>query len=43
MILSLIAAISQNKVIGKNNRLPRHFPEDLQRFKAMTLGQTVIM
>jgi dihydrofolate reductase len=43
MILSLIAAISQNKVIGKDNRLPWHYPEDLKRFKAMTTDSTVIM
>lgn len=43
MILCMIAALSANRVIGKNNKLPRHLPEDLKRFKQLTLGSTVIM
>jgi len=39
----MIAAMSQNRVIGKENRLPRSISEDLQRFKAITEGNTVIM
>jgi len=43
MILSLIVAIADNGVIGKDNRLPWHIPEDLRFFKRVTLGKPVIM
>lgn len=43
MILSLIAAMSENRVIGKDNALPRDYPEDLQRFRAITYWNTVMM
>ena len=39
----LIAAIDRNRAIGKNGALPWRLPADLQRFKALTLGQTVVM
>ena len=39
----LIAAIAQNGVIGVNGGLPWHLPEDLKRFKKLTLGHPVIM
>lgn len=42
-ILSLIAAMSNNRVIGKNNTLPWHLPADLKHFKNMTLGKPIIM
>lgn len=42
-MLSLIAAVSRNNVIGLNNSLPWYLPEDLQHFKKVTLGKTVIM
>ncbi len=42
-MLSLIAAISQNRVIGNENQLLWHIPEDLRRFKALTLNHPVIM
>ncbi len=38
-----IVAMAKNRVIGKDNRLPWHFPEDLKHFKRRTTGQTVIM
>ncbi len=38
-----IVAVANNRVIGKGNQLPWHFPKDLQHFKATTLEQTVIM
>ena len=38
-----IVAAARNHVIGKNNKLPWHFPEDLKHFKQLTLGSTVIM
>jgi dihydrofolate reductase len=42
-IVTLIAAIAANRTIGLNNELPWHLPEDLKRFKALTLGHPVIM
>ena len=42
-ILSLIAAMADDRVIGINNTLPWHLPEDLKHFKATTLGKPVIM
>lgn len=41
--ISIIAAISTNKVIGRDNKLPWHIPEDLKRFKDLTKGHTIIM
>lgn len=38
-----IVAVANKRVIGKGNRLPWHFSKDLQHFKKMTTGQTVIM
>lgn len=43
MIISLISAISENGVIGKDNDLPWHLPADLQHFKKKTTGHTIIM
>lgn len=43
MVLTLIAAASDNHVIGVNNRLPWHLPDDLKRFRALTRGQAVVM
>jgi dihydrofolate reductase len=39
----LIAAVSDNNVIGRGNALPWRIPEDLARFKALTLGSTLVM
>jgi dihydrofolate reductase len=41
--LSLIAAVARNRVIGLNNALPWHLPEDLKRFRALTTGHHIIM
>ena len=41
--LSIIAAVAANGVIGNANALPWHLPEDLKRFRALTLGHPVIM
>lgn len=41
--ISLIAAVSKNLVIGKDNQMPWHLSEDLQYFKKMTLGKPIIM
>jgi dihydrofolate reductase len=38
-----IVAMARNRVIGKDNKLPWHFSEDLKHFKRRTLGSTVIM
>ncbi|RDI46503.1 dihydrofolate reductase [Aquicella lusitana] len=43
MILSAIAALSENRVIGKNNQLPWHLPADLKHFKALTTGHPIVM
>ncbi len=43
MIISAIAAIGENRELGKNNRLLWHIPEDLKRFKVLTLGHPIIM
>lgn len=41
--ISLIAAMAKNRVIGVNNTLPWRLPEDLQHFKALTLGHHILM
>lgn len=43
MIVSLIWAMSQNRLIGHNNRLPWHLPDELQYFKECTTGTALIM
>ncbi|MEX2131688.1 MAG: dihydrofolate reductase [Pseudohongiellaceae bacterium] len=43
MKLSLICALAQNGIIGKNNKLPWHLSEDLKYFKRTTMGKTIIM
>jgi dihydrofolate reductase len=42
-VLTLIAAVARNGVIGIANRLPWQLPADLRRFKELTTGHTVIM
>ena len=42
-MLSIIVAIANNNVIGKDNTLIWHLPEDLKRFKKLTTGHTIIM
>ncbi|MDE1988969.1 MAG: type 3 dihydrofolate reductase [Betaproteobacteria bacterium] len=41
--LSLIVAMTENRIIGANNAMPWHLPADLAFFKATTLGHPVIM
>lgn len=43
MIISLIAALSKNRVIGKDNDLPWHLPDDMKYFMQTTKGHYVIM
>ena len=43
MILSSIAAMAKNRVIGVNNKLPWHIPEDFKFFKETTKGHILIM
>lgn len=43
MIVSAIAAVSRNGVIGRDGRLPWSHPEDLKHFKKVTVGHTVVM
>ena len=41
--LVLLAALDRNCAIGKDNALPWHLPDDLKRFKALTLGKPILM
>jgi dihydrofolate reductase len=43
MIILGPVAVADNLVIGSDNDLPWYFPEDLKRFKEITLGKTVVM
>ncbi len=42
-MISIIAAIGKKRELGKNNKLLWHTPEDMKRFKAITIGHPVIM
>ena len=42
-VLALIAAVARNGVIGEGNTLPWRLPADMQRFRALTTGHSVIM
>jgi dihydrofolate reductase len=42
-LISLIVAMAQNGVIGRDNTLPWRLPEDLRRFKAITMGKPILM
>ena len=42
-LVSMIVAMAQNGVIGRDNSLPWRLPEDLRRFKAITLGKPILM
>ncbi|MBP6115246.1 MAG: dihydrofolate reductase [Neisseriaceae bacterium] len=41
--ITLVVGMASNNVIGVNNTLPWHIPEDLKHFKAVTLGKPIIM
>jgi len=38
-----VVAMAKNRVIGKDNKLPWHFPEDFKHFKKLTMGHTILM
>ena len=41
--LSIIVAVAENGVVGRNNALPWHLSADLQLFKRTTLGKPIVM
>ena len=41
--LTLIVAVADSGVIGRDNTLPWHLPEDLKRFKRLTMGKPMVM
>src|SRR3954462_8490507 len=43
MTISAVVAISENRAIGKDNKLLWYLPNDLKHFKTITTGHTVIM
>ncbi len=43
MMISLIAAMDKNRLIGKANGLPWHLPADFKHFKEVTMGKPIIM
>ncbi len=43
MFLSLLVAADENNVIGKDNKLPWHLPNDLKYFKNLTWGMPILM
>jgi dihydrofolate reductase len=43
MRVSIIAAVAENGVIGRDKKLPWHLSADLRRFKQLTMGHTIIM
>ncbi len=42
-MITLIVACSENRVIGKDNKLIWHLPDDLKRFKRLTSGNPILM
>lgn len=43
MQISIVVAVAENNVIGVDNQLPWHLPEDLKFFKRTTMGKPVLM
>lgn len=41
--ISLVAALDRHRAIGRDGAMPWHLPDDLKRFKALTLGKLVLM
>lgn len=42
-MISMIAAVAENRVIGNKNAIPWHLPADFKYFKETTLGKTIVM
>ncbi len=42
-VISLVCAMANNRVIGKDNDMPWHLPADLKHFKATTMGKPIVM
>lgn len=42
-LLSLVVAMARNGVIGRDNAMPWHLPDDLRHFKALTMGKPMLM
>jgi dihydrofolate reductase len=42
-MVTIVAAVARNGCIGKDGRLPWHIPEDLQRYRKVTMGKVVVM
>jgi len=43
MRVSLVVAMEENNVIGRDNAMPWHLPDDLKHFKAVTMGKPMVM
>ncbi|MFD2631757.1 type 3 dihydrofolate reductase [Idiomarina piscisalsi] len=43
MKISLVVAMADNRVIGEDNKMPWHLPDELQYFKKITLGKPIVM
>jgi dihydrofolate reductase len=43
LTITLVVAVADTGVIGRNNTLPWHLPEDLKRFKRLTIGKPIVM
>ena len=41
--ISLVCAMANNRVIGKDNKMPWHLPADLQHFKSVTMSKPIVM
>jgi dihydrofolate reductase len=42
-VIALVAALDRNFAIGRDGAMPWHLPDDLKRFKQLTLGKAVLM
>ena len=42
-MIALIAAMDRKRAIGRDGDMPWHLPDDLRRFKQLTLGKAVLM
>jgi dihydrofolate reductase len=43
VVIAIVVAMADNRVIGQDNRLPWHLPADLRHFKQLTVGKPVMM